>query len=295
MKLDLHIHTNASFDATQSTQWIIEEAKKKQLDLIAICDHNEIAGSLAISQQNEIPVLSGIEIDCFFGDRGIHLLAYGCDLTRPEFTLLREHYIRELKRVGQLRIELIEQRYGIKLDQQAIAKSADGHPFTNVEITQHLLQHYHHLELEPYQTGARCSSPIANYYWDQLAMGCWGYVEIVLPQYQQIIDFVHECGGLVIVAHPFVNLGLDKSLVNLLIQCGVDGFEVYSSYHDEVARQFYLQLCEEFNLIFTAGSDFHGLTKPNITLGHTHYEGNYENECKKIIERSKNLQNFIKF
>ncbi len=48
MKADLHIHCSASFDATESIDTILRLAQEKQLDVIAISDHNEIAGALEL-------------------------------------------------------------------------------------------------------------------------------------------------------------------------------------------------------------------------------------------------------
>lgn len=77
MKVDLHTHSNYSFDSTQSVEEIIELAIKNNIDILAICDHNEYLGSLKGLQSKDIEVISGIEIDCFFEDDIIHLLGYG--------------------------------------------------------------------------------------------------------------------------------------------------------------------------------------------------------------------------
>ena len=282
MKADLHIHCSASFDATQSVETILRLAREKHLDLIAISDHNEIDGALKLeakAQETGIETLRGIEIDCFFGRNIVHLLGYGCDLRDPGFTRLKNHYIEELRRTGRQRLALIEEHYGLKLNEAAIIARAHGRPYTNVEITQELLETQAHPDLKPYQTGARSANPIANFYWDQLAVGCWGYAEMRLPDWRQVVDYVHRCGGALIVAHPMQNLKLDAAAAEELREGGADGFEVYSSYHDEKGRRFYHEFCRKWGLAETFGSDFHGATKPNIDLGKTGFDG----DCAAMI------------
>ncbi len=85
-----------------------------------------------------------------------------------------------------------------------------------------------------------------------------GICGLRLPDWTQVADYVHACGGALIVAHPMQNLKLDEAAVTQLIQGGADGFEVYSSYHDERGRRFYHEVCQRWGLwkpsaaIFTA-------------------------------------------
>ena len=232
-----------------------------------------------------IETLRGIEIDCFFGRNIVHLLGYGCDLRDPGFARLKNHYIEELRRTGKQRLTLIEEHYGLKLDEAAIIARAHGRPYTNVEITQELLQTQVHPDLKPYQTGERSANPIANFYWDQLAVGCWGYAELRLPDWRQVVAYVHACGGALIVAHPMQNLKLDEASAEALRDGGVDGFEVYSSYHDARGRQFYHEFCRRWGLAETFGSDFHGATKPNIVLGKTGFDGDCTESVTLLKER----------
>lgn len=63
MQFDFHIHSTFSNDSILSPEKIVREAKKKELDGIAVTDHNTIKGSLytkAIS--NDLLVIRGAEI-----------------------------------------------------------------------------------------------------------------------------------------------------------------------------------------------------------------------------------------
>ena len=73
-----------------------------------------------------------------------------------------------------------------------------------------------------------------------------------------------------VLAHPFQYKKNDEELRELIDCCmdhGLRGIECrYSGYDNDQVR--YLEsLAEEYGLIKTGGSDFHGDNKPNISLG----------------------------
>ena len=58
-------------------------------------------------------------------------------------------------------------------------------------------------------------------------------------------------------------------LLDEIAKVGIDGIEVFCSYHDkETARYFYNQAIKR-SLAITCGSDYHGKTKPSVKLGET--------------------------
>ena len=68
---DLHIHTIYSYDGTASVPAVLARAKQAGLDVIAITDHDEIAGSLKavdLASKYGVEVISGIEITTGEGD-----------------------------------------------------------------------------------------------------------------------------------------------------------------------------------------------------------------------------------
>lgn len=79
IKIDLHIHSSLSACGADemSPLFIIEEAMKKQLDLISITDHNTIQHSLLAceisKEEKNIKILPGAELT---SREEVHLLAY---------------------------------------------------------------------------------------------------------------------------------------------------------------------------------------------------------------------------
>jgi predicted metal-dependent phosphoesterase TrpH len=68
---DLHVHTIYSYDGTASVPAVLTQARKTGLDVIAITDHDEIAGSLkalSLAPRYGVDVIPGIEITTSEGD-----------------------------------------------------------------------------------------------------------------------------------------------------------------------------------------------------------------------------------
>jgi predicted metal-dependent phosphoesterase TrpH len=68
---DLHLHTIYSYDGTASLSAVLSRAKQLGLDVIAITDHDEIAGALKameIAPNYGVEVIPGIEITTAEGD-----------------------------------------------------------------------------------------------------------------------------------------------------------------------------------------------------------------------------------
>ena len=94
---DLHIHTVFSFDGTASIPAVLERARKRGLDIVAITDHDVIKGALLaleLAPQYGIQVIPGIEVTTAEG----HLLALSIRQMVPAGLSLMETVMR----VGEL-------------------------------------------------------------------------------------------------------------------------------------------------------------------------------------------------
>ena len=94
---------------------------------------------------------------------------------------------------------------------------------------------------------------------------------------ERSIEIIREAGGVPVLAHPFQYKLDDAGLRELIEHCmesGLQGMECrYSGYSVEQSK--YLgRLAEEYGLIKTGGSDFHGTFKKNLQMLHGY--GNLE-------------------
>lgn len=76
-KMDSHIHSEYSPDSKSKIEDIIKIAESREIDIIAISDHNTVDGSKAaqkLTKDKEIFVMPSIEISALEG----HIIGYGC-------------------------------------------------------------------------------------------------------------------------------------------------------------------------------------------------------------------------
>jgi predicted metal-dependent phosphoesterase TrpH len=103
-----------------------------------------------------------------------------------------------------------------------------------------------------------------------LAEGRPAFMPRQLPDPAEAVGWIREAGGVAVLAHPtWVREsieGLGRLLEELKV-AGLGGMEVYYSTHNTKQTQEYLGLAKQFDLLVTGGSDFHGLTKPDIQVG----------------------------
>lgn len=69
--VDFHVHTKYSFDSVMPPKLVIETARRRGLDGVAIVDHDTIAGAIATLEANkhdDFLVIPGIEVKSDLGD-----------------------------------------------------------------------------------------------------------------------------------------------------------------------------------------------------------------------------------
>ncbi|MBQ6263573.1 MAG: phosphoesterase, partial [Clostridia bacterium] len=83
------------------------------------------------------------------------------------------------------------------------------------------------------------------------------------------VKFIKTYGAAAVLAHPFLNLDSDglREFLPLAKEAGLDAMEtLYTEFDEETTRKA-KELAEEFGLKQSGGSDFHGDSKPAISLG----------------------------
>ena len=83
---------------------------------------------------------------------------------------------------------------------------------------------------------------------------------------KQVIDRIHQAGGLVVLAHPERYRRSSEQLIPAIAELGIDGVETYYAYNNSQVWQpspgkteRVKQLAEKHHLLSTCGTDSHGL------------------------------------
>ena len=292
-KIDLHIHTKFSADGTYEPEQIVEMAAAKNMDLISITDHNSVSAvkcAMKAAEKTSVRVVPGVELDCVFEGINLHMTAYGIDVEDVRYAK-HEKYVHDQFVKGTWDgTRRLMHAMGIEVSDEELLSIAVHDLIVPEDFAMYLLTHseFDHLEwLKPYRKGgSRCQNPALNFYWDFFSQGKIGAYGDVKKPAEEIIELIHETGGIAVIAHPGQNFKhCDDSLERLLQK--VDGIEVYSSYHSEEDVKKYRELALKHKVLISAGTDYHGYHKPLIELGRI--DGLDEKESEALYEVMERL------
>ena len=73
LKIDLHVHTVYSYDSLITPKELVQYAKKRGLDGVAITDHDRLDSALKIARETDLLIVPGMEIESLNG----HIVALG--------------------------------------------------------------------------------------------------------------------------------------------------------------------------------------------------------------------------
>jgi len=116
MRIDLHVHSSYSRDASGTPKEILSLCRKVGLDGIAITDHNAMAGSLeafSLSRGMDVTVVRGVEVSTRDG----HVLALGVRELIPRGLIVAET-IEKIHAAGGVCVAAHPKRFpsGVGLD-----------------------------------------------------------------------------------------------------------------------------------------------------------------------------------
>ena len=271
--LDLHLHSDISNDGEFSPKKLMELCLENSIKVAALADHNSVRGikeAKLYADQLGIKLIPAIELDCTFRSVDLHVLGYGIDPNYVDFKKVEQSVEEQEIGTSKKRMELVK-NIGIAFDYDEVMKLSKNGAVTGEMIAEVALKDDRNkdntLMLPFYPGGNRSDNPYVNFYWDICSSGKGAYVPMKFMSLIEAIELIHVAGGIPVLAHPGNNVKEDEELLHDIVQTGILGMEVYSSYHSPEQIQFYLRQAKKYDLIKTLGSDFHGKTKPSIKLG----------------------------
>ena len=272
-RVDLHVHSNRSCDGDFSPAELVRMAADIGLQALSITDHDSVAAypeAVAFGQEAGVEVIPGIEITTLYDEREFHLLLPFVDWTREavfhivdRMSVAREEEARE--RVSRLR------ELGMPLTWDEVRAITNGVPPLGVKIAQILLDKPESAadpRLAAYFEPDRIAYAPYHFYQDYFVEGKPAYVPKNHIALLEVLSLAPATGGVPVLAHPGAYFqSTTREDLQALKEAGLAGLEVYTSYHSPDQTALFRDLAEEFDLVATAGSDFHGRIKPRVVLG----------------------------
>ena len=225
-------------------------------------DHDTIGGlaeAAVAAKQMNIELVPGVELSVEDEGGRFHLLGY---LFYPEDEKLSTALISIRESRAQRNVEMAEKMVELGLPVTMDDVRAEAGPDSQVIARPHFAR-----ALMKAGVVASVQEAFDRY----LATGKPLYQpKQVLTPYDAI-KLIHGAGGIAVMAHPgLVPLGeqeLAARVASLTADADMDGIEAHYSQHNAEQTRRFLRLALENDLIVTAGSDFHGIPKPHVTLG----------------------------
>lgn len=290
--IDLHMHSNYSDDGEFEPQELVDLCLKNKIKYFSIADHNSVKGIKEAKEYctcKDIEIIPSIELDCTIEKVNLHVLGYGINYEQQIFHEIEENILHQEQTASKKRMKLIRE-LGIDFSDEVIASLSRNGVVNGEMIAEAAMEfdkeHKNPLLMPYYENGSRSNNPFVNFYWDYCAQGKPAYAEVKFIDLKEAINIINESGGIPVLAHPGNNVKENINILQDIISCGIKGIEVYSSYHSKEQMEFYKEFALKNKLILTCGSDFHGKTKPSISIGGTDCENKEEliiSELKEFI------------
>jgi len=276
MKIDLHIHTKTGSDGNLSVEEVFQEAKKRNIDLMSITDHDSIdcqERAIALAKEYGITYITGVELNVTFqynngkkvaisplipGAISLDFLGYRYDIgnqaLKDKLHLIREH--------RETRARQILEKLNIEFDKENIER------FTEEDLR----------KIQEGVDGTFGRPHIANYMIEkgivsnkQEAFDKY-LVRCDVPKYPlslaEASELIRNAGGILVHAHPndphgtslasiTPDLEEQAELIREYMLDYIDGVECWHSRHNAETTAFYIEFAKKNGLVITGGSDCH--------------------------------------
>ncbi len=259
LNVDLHSHSNIS-DGVLSPSVVAARAKANGVDVWALTDHDEVSGiaeARAAAKELDLFYVPGVEISITWAAHTIHIVGLRIDETNP--TLVQG---LAATRGGR------EQRAREMAAQLAKIGIPDAFEGALLHVGNPDLISRTHFARYLVEIG-RCADThevFSNY----LTEGKPGYVPHRWATLEQAVSWIHNAGGIAVVAHPGrynLNAVAFNAFFDEFKQRGGDAIEVTTGSHSPDQYAQFAQIANDYGFMASRGSDFHSPSESRIDLG----------------------------
>lgn len=248
--VDMHIHSVYS-DGTYTPEDIVRHALADGAELIAVCDHNVVQGTLEVmplAQKAGLTCVPGVEIDALWQGLDVHVLCYNPDFENDALMALIQDARFKLDNMSdQLLLRMCRDYPALSYEQY---RSMPHDPkFGGWKLLKYL-----------WDKGISRDMRDGFRFYDQYGVT---YADAGFQPVENVINAIHAAGGRAVLAHPGVTLpyrdmdDFGKKLQSI-IDVGFDGVESFYPRNSRALTRLCQSICRERDLMITAGSDCHG-------------------------------------
>ena len=257
--IDLHCHTTAS-DGKLSPPELVAKAKAQGITLLAITDHDTVAGfrlAQTAAKEQDIRLISGIELSTVWSGIGIHVVGLNFDPLSPVMQAAEQHQIAVRRQRAELIAERVGKRFKHLFDMAEVESYAGGDQIGRPHFAQYMVNH----GLVPNTAAA---------FTKYLGAGKIGDVKSGWPEMAQAVRWIVDSGGIAVLAHAH-RYKMTRTKLRACIAdftaAGGQALEVAYSTMEQTQQQQLVGFAQEYGLVGSCGSDYHGPNRFGLELG----------------------------
>lgn len=257
-RYDLHSHSTAS-DGTLFPAELVRHAQASGVEVLALTDHDDLSG-IAEAQRaargTGLVLVPGVEISVTWQGRTVHLVGLSVD---P----LNETLSAGLARLREFR-DWRAREMGRRLEKHRVPDAyagaralAAGNAVSRTHFARYLVEQ-------------GFSSDVRSVFRHFLKPNKPGYVPGQWAELAEAVGWITGAGGQAVLAHPArYDLTATKlrRLLAEFVECGGEALEVVSGSHSRDDAINMARYAGDFELLASAGSDYHGPENPWVELG----------------------------
>jgi predicted metal-dependent phosphoesterase TrpH len=247
--IDLQSHSTVS-DGQLEPADVARAAAAAGVSVMSLTDHDGVAGvpaAVAAAGEEGIECVPAVEMSCVHRySEDLHMLGYWIDLDKIQPACDRA----QQERVDRAK-EIIERlnSHGVDVTfEDAVAQAGAADAIGRPHIAK----------------AAGAGPDLGPFFEEYLVPGAKAFVSRRWPSAEEAVRLIHEAGGVAVIAHPYWDVQEPEQVRDLVESLnddvGLEGIETFYPPHTKAQTAHCLALCEEFGLVPTASSDFHGPT-----------------------------------
>ena len=256
-RCDLHSHSVFS-DGTMRPSELVKLAEERGISALALTDHNTSKGLPEFMEagcRSRVATVPGCEFTTEWHDIEIHIVGL----------FFRRKYWNEIEDFLEL-AHIAKNNSNQKLIDNL---NKAGYRVSAEEVSALASGEYNRAHVARVLMAKGYVKSVAEAFDSILKPGNGFYVPPRRIPSAAAVRFIKTYGATAIMAHGLINLtaGQMRDFLPEVKKAGLDAIETRYSDYDEEMTATAISLAEEFGLRQSGGSDFHGLTKPHISLG----------------------------